>query len=198
MPQLHVTKNGVHLCSVGSDDVWCFTVSLHADIWGPQRSELTITGSGKLLADGSSDFLIWHMSHKLNDCDLIQFSFEEGTTSSPMGEVFIGEPEPEGQKVDFFGPVPDDEVARLESRPQLNPNCAWRFATQSAPEIRASPDVDRQSLSLHILWNEMRPERLRVHLTKSSLREITRREGGEELFLEYVPIGTLFGVAVGV
>src|SRR5258706_484632 len=198
MPLLRVTKNGTHLCSVGSNDVWTFSASLRADIWGPERSELTVTGGGKRLPDGSSDFLIWQMSHELKEGDRIGFSFEEGVASSPKGEVFIGEPTPDTEKIDFFGPVPEDEIVRLERRPTLNTKCAWRFVAPDEAALVAAPDETRQNVSLHILWNDMRPNRMRVNLWKSSLREVTSRSEGEELFLRYVEIGAHVEVSVGI
>lgn len=197
MPILRVTKNGTPVCIVGSDDVWSFTASLHGDMWGPERSELTVTGGGKLQPDNSSEFLIWEMAHELRLGDRISFSFEEGVTSSPQGAVFVSEPTPESEKIDFFGPVPEEEIARLENRPTLNAKCSWRFIlNHGEQEVLAAVDETRQSISLHILWNEMRPERMRVSLSKSSLREITGKTGGEELFLRYVALGASVEVTV--
>jgi len=43
-----------------------------------------------------------------------------------------------------------------------------------------------------------RPDRLRVNLSKSSLREIASRVAGEEVFLEYLPIGARVEIAIGI
>jgi hypothetical protein len=196
MPALRVLKNGTHLCSVGSDDVWMFSASLHTDIWGTAASELTVTGGGKRRPDGSSDFLIWHIGHELKNGDLVEFVFEDGDASFPKAELFIDEPTPEEKRIDFFAPVPEAELAQLEARPRLNPTCRWRFAALDDPPVSASLDETRQSMSLHILWDEMRPERMRVNLTKDSLREITGRSRGEGLYLRYVNAGARVEVRV--
>ena len=196
MPILRVTKNGAPLCTVGSADVWMFSASVNADIWGPERSALTVTGGGKRQSDGSSEFLIWEMSHELLGGDHLAFSFEDGATSSPKGAIMECEPTPEDEKANFIGPVLEEEILRMESRPRSNTSCAWRFAVQGEPEILASPDETRESLNLHILWNEMRSHRMRVNLSKSSFREITSKTGGEELFLSYVEVGARIEVAV--
>ena len=177
--------------------MWSFTASLHSDVWGPERSELTVTGGAKRQPDDSSEFLIWEMAHELQSGDRIAFSFEEGATSSPQGTVFVNKTSPESEKINFFGPVPEEEMERLENKPMLNLKCSWRFIlNQGEPEISAAVDETRQSLSLHILWNEMRPELMRVSLSKSSLREITDRIGGKELFLRYVELGASVEVTV--
>jgi len=198
MPILSVAKNGEQLCVVGSDDVWMFSASVWADIWGPEGSALTVTGGSKRRQNDETDFLIWEMQHELNVGDRITFSFEEGSISLPKGRKIEDEPTPEEKKIDFFGPVPEEEIIRLESRPALNAQCSWRFKIEGGVELTVAPDTTRQSVGLHLLWNEERPQRMRVNLSKSSLREITSRTGGEEVFLEYVPLGTRFEIAVGI
>lgn len=184
MPVLRITKNGTHLCTVGSDDVWMFSANVYADIWGPAWSELTVTGGGKRRPDGSSDFLIWEMAHELREGDHIVFSFEEGTKSSPKGAAFDDHAPSEDKPHDFS--VPEEEIFKLEARPRLNMECKWRFIAPGEQEILVAPSDDRQNVSIHLLWNEMRAQRMRVNLSKSSLREITSRSGGEEIFLRYV------------
>ena len=97
---------------------------------------------------------------------------------------------------DFFAPVPETELVKLESRPATNANCKWRFLFPGNPVIVLAPDPARQYCSLQLTWNDHRPDRLRVNLSRSSLREITARAGGEELFVEYVPLNAQFELTV--
>jgi hypothetical protein len=197
VPILRVTENGNHLCTVGSDDVWMFSASVWGDIWGPEVSTLDVHGGGKLRADGSTDFLIWEMPHELTRGDRIRLSFEEGSTSSPKGQLFEDEP-PANAKPDFSVPPADEELRKLESRPSQNAALVWLFSLNDGPGIQLQPDSSRQHLSVHVLWNERRPDRLRVNLSKSSLREIASRVAGEEVFLEYLPIGAHVEIAIGI
>lgn len=174
-----------------------FSAGIWGDIWGPEVSTLDVHGGGKQRADGSADFLIWEMPHELSHGDRIGLSFEEGSTSSPKGQLFEDE-SPGGAKTDFSVPPSEEEIRKLESRPMQNAALVWFFSRDDGSPIQARPDPSRQHLSVHLLWNEQRPERLRVNLSKSSLREIASRTGGEELFLEYVPIGTRLEITVGV
>jgi len=66
-----------------------------------------------------------------------------------------------------------------------------------ASPICVSPDSVRQHLGVHLLWNEERPERLRVNLSRSSIREICGRAGGEELLVQYVTSGSHVQVSIG-
>ena len=77
-----------------------------------------------------------------------------------------------------------------------NANCQWQFCFPGKPPVFIGPDAERQHCSLQLSWNDHHPEWLRVNLSKSSLREISARADGEELFLEYVPLNTQFEVAV--
>ncbi|MBJ2155151.1 hypothetical protein [Variovorax sp. IB41] len=183
MPALRITKNGTHLCTVGSNDVWMFSADVQADIWGPACAQLTVTGSGKRRPDGASDFLIWEMAHELHKGDHLAFSFEDGAESSPKGSVIDDEDSGEDERNDLV--ASEEEIARMEVRPKSNPDCRWRFLVPNAQEILVTPDDDRQNLSLHILWNEMRAHRMRASLSKTSLREIMNRSEGEEVFLHY-------------
>ncbi|KAB2875216.1 MAG: hypothetical protein F9K36_05935 [Burkholderiaceae bacterium] len=198
MPQLHVAKNGQPLCTVGSDDVWMFSASMHTDIWSKEPCELTVTGGGKRTAEGTSDFLIWEMSHELREGDRIAFTFAEGSASSPKGQLFNDEPNPDGSKPEFFDPLAETEILKLENRPIANPRCGWRFCFAEEPVRVVAVDSKRQNISLHLLWNEMRPESMRVNLSKASLREIVARSGGEELFLQYAGVGAHVEVSVGI
>ena len=175
-----------------------FSASVHADIWSSERSELTVTGGGKRKPDGEADFLIWEMSHALRDGDRVAFSFADECASSPKGQLLTAEPNSDGPQPDFFGPMVEANILKLETRPVLNSQCAWRFFLAQEPEVVAATDSHRQSISLHLLWNEMRPERMRVNLSRNSLREIVARTGGEELFLRYVGVGTQAQVIVGI
>lgn len=200
MPILRVTKNGKQLCVAGSDKVWSFSAFVWSDIWGPESSALTVTGSA-LTPDGEAgEFFVWELSHELKPSDRIGFSFEEGSVSTPVkkdNEVF-DEPSGSEEKIDFFSPIAEDELTKMESRPTLNTGSRWQFSIAGKDSLTLAPDKTRQHISLHLLWNDRHPERLRVNLSKSSLREISARSGGEEVFLEYVQIGSRFEVAVGI
>jgi hypothetical protein len=198
MPALRVTKNGRHLCTVGSEDVWMFSASVWGNIWGPEASFLDIHGSGKLGPKGESEFLIWEMPHVLKLQDTICFSFEDGLVSLPKGKVFAPDPASDKDKVDFSSPPSEADVARFESRPKQNTTLIWRFSRDGGAGEIVAPDASRQHVSFGLLWNADRPNRLRASLSKSSLREIISRTEGTEIFLDYVPLGSRFEIAVGV
>jgi len=190
-------KNEKHLCTVGSDDVWMFSAGVSGDIWGSEASELDINGGSKRRQGGESDFLIWQMPNDLVKGDRVAFFFEEGSASNPMGTIFDETaPAPVEPKIKMSFPPTDEELKKLESRPAANADLKWSFSASGAPAIEISPDLTRQHVSLHFLWNEERPQRLRVSLSKKSLREIFSRSGGEELFLEYVPVGASFEIRI--
>lgn len=195
MPVLCIMKNDVHLCTVGSDDVWMFSADVHADIWGPTRSELTVTGGGKRRPDGSSDFLIWEMVHELREGDRVVFWFEEGSESLPTGSVLDDETSSEEQNDNFL--PSEEEISSLAARPQMNLDCRWRFFAPGEQGISVAPDADRQNIDLHILWNEMRAHRMRASLSQTSLTEIANRSGGKEIFLRYFEHGTRIELAIG-
>jgi hypothetical protein len=100
-----------------------FSVSVWGDVWGPEVSSLSVTGS-RLTDDGSvGDFLVWELSHELRDHDRLTFYFDEGSVSSPPDDSPIEEPNEAERPIDFFGPIPEEEIKRLESRPTTNLGC---------------------------------------------------------------------------
>jgi hypothetical protein len=189
MPSLQVTKNGKLLCAVGSDDVSMFTASVWAEIWGPERSNLTVTGSSKSSEDQPGSFLVWYLAHELGPNDRLSFAFAVDSASSPPDQTPIEEPKPEERVPDFFAPISEVELQKLESRGVQNGNCKWRVSLSGKGSFLVAPDPERQHCSLHLMWNDHRPERLRASLSKSSLREISARADGEKLFVEHMPIG---------
>jgi hypothetical protein len=197
VPALRITKNDVHLCTVGSDDVWMFSANVRADIWGPARSELTVTGGSKRRPDGSSDFLVWEMAHALREGDRVVFLFEEGSASSPAGSVPDDETSSEEEDDDDDLSAAGEEILGLAARPQMNLDCRWRFFAPGEQEMPVAPDDDRQNVHLHILWNEMRPHRVRASLSQTSLAEIASRSGGKEIFLRYFEHGMRIELAIG-
>jgi hypothetical protein len=176
-----------------------FSASVWGELWGPEVSMLSVSGGGKRRPDGTSDFLIWEMLHELQQGDRIAFSFEEGTTSDPKGELFDPSGEPVGEpKIDMAFPPTADDIKTLESRPPLNAGLTWSVSGSHTPAISVALDGPRQHVGLHLLWNEERPHRMRMSLSKSSLREIVERAGGEKLFLEYVPLESAVEISVGI
>jgi hypothetical protein len=198
MPRLRVHKNGEHLCSVGSDDVWMFSASIWAAIFGPEASMLDVTGSAKPTNDGTSEFLIWECPHELAVGDSIALFFEKANTSSPRKVTSNdGDDSPETPKFDWSDPPTEAQIHALESQEMLNEATKWSIELDGTPRFEIRPDTSRQHLSLHLLWNDNHPERIRISLSRKSLREIVDRIDGEELLLEYLRIGSSINVAIG-
>jgi hypothetical protein len=196
MPSLHVTKNDELLCVVGSDDVWTFSAAVWGDIWGPEHSTITVTGSRKAAEGQAGDFLVWYLGYELKQNDRLAFSFTTGSTSSPLDQTPIEEPSTNAEIPDFFAPIPEAELLKLESRTVANASCRWQFCFPGRPLVFVAPDPERQHCSLQLTWNDRHPERLRVNLSKSSLREISARAPGEDLFIDYVPLNSRFELTV--
>jgi hypothetical protein len=166
---------------------------------GPEASMLDVSGGSKPRADGSHDFLIWAMPDELVRGDSIDIYFEPGTESNPKGTIFKFDRGAELETPRQFQSWPplETELLEWEARPPVNSSISWSFMLNGAPPICVSPDSIRQHLGVHLLWNDERPERLRVNLSRSSIREICSRAGGEELLLQYVTSGSHVQVSIG-
>lgn len=199
MPTLRIVKNGQHLCTVGSAGIWMFTVQAWADIWSEPATHLDITG-GTLHDDGKNDFLIWEMDHKLVKGDHLVFEFGEGEEASRQPEVFDNEKAKEEVRKEspkWEWPLSAEAIAEMESRPITCADLVWYLSKNSEPKAAYRPGVGRQQMSLGLLWNSHRPERMRVALSSTSLREVLAREGGQDHVTEYVPIGTRVELEIG-
>ena len=192
MPVLKVMKNGKHLCSIGSDDVWAFSASMSMDIWGPEIATLDISGGSKRNEKGESDFLIWEISHELAKQDQLSFSFENGTTSSPKGKPFTPESKPQATaEADLDFQADDKELKEMEAQSAVNVDVAWSLSTNGRSSTKVKPDPDRQHIMLHMIWNEdSHPEAMTVNVAKKSLREIMDHNDGEIILSEALPIGS--------
>ena len=140
-----------------------------------------------------------HLAGSITKLDRITFYFEEGSASDPKATKF--DPDaypPEEPKIEMSFPPTEEYLAKLEARPPLNSGLSWSFSVNGGQSIEVAPNGAQQHVGLQLLWNEDRPERLRVRLSKTSLREIVGRSGGEELFLEYLSLGSSIEIAVGV
>ena len=173
------------------------SAGLWGNIWGPEISMLDVHGSGKLRTDGSSEFLIWELPHELKVGDRVGIYFEGGSASSPKGRSFEADPS-ENERRDFSIPPAEAQLRQLEARPTQNAALVWAFSLNGGSQMQVRPDPTRQHLSLHLLWNDHHPDRLRVNLSKTSVREIAGRAGGEEVFVDYVPVGSRIEVTIGI
>ncbi len=81
MPALQVTKNAVHLCTVGSAGLFMFSAGVWGDIWSKEVSHLDVTG-GTEEEDGTTKFLMWEFLHELKTGDRLRFDFVDADSSS--------------------------------------------------------------------------------------------------------------------
>jgi hypothetical protein len=199
VPTLRIAKNGRHICTIGSAGIWMFSIHAWADVWSEPATHLDITG-GRLQPDGKDDFLIWEMDHKLVKGDQLVFEFLDGERSSREPELFDDEKakdqEPK-QSPKWEWPLTAEATQEMESRPVKCADLVWYLSMNSSPKAPYRPGPGRQQMSLGLLWNSRRPDRMRVSLSSTSLREVIAREGGQEHVTEYVPIGTRVEFEVG-
>jgi hypothetical protein len=197
MPALRVTKNNAHLCTVGSSGLFMISAGVWGDVWSPEVSHLDVTG-GTEEGDGPPEFLIWELLHELKIGDRLRFDFRDGTESSRPPEISRDEPQQDPtSSQEQTWPPSETEVTDLEARPLLNPGLFWRFSMNQNAETIVRPEHGRQHLSFGLLWNNRRPERIRVSLRSTSLREVIVRDGGREYVADYVPLGSYFELEIG-
>jgi hypothetical protein len=198
MPALQITKNEEHLCTVGSRGLFMFSAGVWGDLWSEEAAHLNVTGGTEEI-EGKTEFLMWEFDHKLRNGDRVRFSFREGDTSSRPPET-IRDKEKAWKDLpatDQPWPPPDDEIANFESRSITNVNLAWGFSMNGAAPTVYRPEGGRQQLSFSLLWNNRRPERIRVSLHSTSLREALARTGGKDYITEYVLLGSRFELQIG-
>jgi hypothetical protein len=140
------------------------------------------------------------MDHKLVKGDHLIFEFKDGEDSSRQPEVF----DEKGTKEELAKespkwewPLTTDSIKEMESRPVKCPDLVWFVSKNSSAKSPYRPGPGRQQMSLGLLWSNYRPERMRIALTSTSLREVLAREGGLEHVSEYVPVGTRVELEVG-
>jgi hypothetical protein len=174
-----------------------FSIGVWGDIWSKEVSHLDVTG-GTEEEDGTTEFLMWEFLHELKLKDRLRFDFEPGETSSRLPEIsHEGTKENRTSDTASTWPPSDEEIANLEKRPLLNSNLAWRFSMNHGAPAVFRPYDGRQHLSFGLLWNNRHPERIRVSLSSTSLREIVARRGGQDYVAEYVPLGSHFELQIG-
>ncbi|HKU86123.1 MAG TPA: hypothetical protein VJV77_07270 [Casimicrobiaceae bacterium] len=193
-----MNKNGEHLCTAGSADVWTFSGGVWSDATAQEVANLDVMGSAGALDDAVHDFLIWACPHELAFGDTIDLFFEADDRSNPPGTVFVaGEEENPEPAFDWSDPPTEEQIRTLESRDAINKNVMWSVTVNQLQRFELQPDAVRQHLALHFLWNSRSPQRLRVSISRKSIREIVTRSEGEELLLDYLPVGSTLRVAIG-
>lgn len=196
MATLRVTKNDQHLCTVGSRGLFMISAGVWGDLWSTEAAHFDLTG-GTEEADGKTEFLMWEFLHELQKGDRLRFDFGNGDESSRAPEVSAKDEKPVTPIPSSTWPPSDGEVAEWEQRPFRNDALAWRFSMNERPPTVFTPEGGRQHLSFGLLWNNRYPERIRVSLHCSSLREIVARQGGLDFITEYVPTGSHFELHIG-
>jgi hypothetical protein len=175
-----------------------FSAVVFGDIFGPHISGLDATGSAKQDEGGHSDFLVWFCPLQLDLDDEIRFLFDAGGDSLPKGTPFrfAAEKNDEDAQPAFSDPPTESELRAYESRPACNP-IEWLLDAEDGRRFVVAPTESRQHLSMHILWTEHEPERLRVSLSRKSIREILSRTGGEEIFRGHLSEGGRLCLTIG-
>ncbi len=166
------------------------------DLWSKEAAHLDVTG-GTEEVDGKTEFLMWEFLHELQRGDRVRFDLGTGDESSRAPQLSPRDEEPSKPIPNDTWPPSESEIADWERRPPLNDALAWRFSMNGRPPVVFTPDDGRQHLSFGLLWNNRHPERMRVSLHCSSLREIVAREGGRDFITEYVPLGSHFELHIG-
>ena len=196
MATLRVTKNDQHLCTVGSKGLFMFSAGVWGDAWSKEAAHLDVTG-GTEEQEGKSEFLMWEFLHELRKGDRVRFDFGSGDQSSRAPEISPKDDRPVTPIPNKTWPPSEGEVTEWEQRPFVNDALAWRFSMNDRPPKVFTPEGGRQHLSFGLLWNNRRPERIRISLHCSSLREIVARQGGLDFITEYVPLRSHFEVQIG-
>jgi hypothetical protein len=176
-----------------------FSADAWADVWSEPATHLNVTG-GVVHPDGTNDFLIWELDHKLLKGDHLLFEFGEGDQTSRAPEVFDDQKAKSEMRRDsapWDSPPSPKQIEEMEARAVKSPDLVWYFSKNSEQKLPYRPGPGRQQLAFGLLWNSQRPERMRVSLRSTSLREVLARQGGIEHLVEYVPIGTRFELDVG-
>ena len=195
MPSLRIHRNGEHLCTAGSDDVWTFTASLWGDVFGPEAAVLDVTGRSAPGSDTSSSLLVWECPVALARGDVLEMFFETADESLPAPVVIRRNSIDAGERKLPANRPTDAEIAALASREMLNAGIMFNVRIADRL-ISIEPDASREQVSLQILWRQRRREYVRVSLSKQSLREIIARADGEELFCAELPLGSRLVVAI--
>lgn len=193
MPSLRINRNTEYLCSIGSDELWVFTASIRATLWGPERASMDVHGSSRPKEDGRSEFRIWHMPLDLQAGDTVTFNFVDDGSSWPAGEVFVAEPD---EAMNSMFPLQEEHISRQEQQAPANRGAALGVQINDGEAIRVMPDEGGQCVSLICTWVDHRPGSLRVSLTKNSLRGICAREDGERLLQEQLGVGDAIHIVV--
>jgi hypothetical protein len=196
MATLRVTKNDQHLCTVGSRGLFMIAAGVWGDLWSKEAAHLDVTG-GTEEVDGKTEFLMWEFLHELQRGDRLRFDFGTGDESSRAPEVSPPDEKPPTPIPNSTWPPSESEIADWERRPSVNDALAWRLSMNDRAPTVFTPEGGRQHLSFGLLWNNRHPERIRVSLHCSSLREIVSRQGGLDFITEYVPLGSHFELHIG-
>lgn len=196
MATLRVTKNDEHLCTVGSRGLFMISAGVWGDLWSSEAALLDVTG-GTEEQGGKSDFLMWEFLHELKKGDRLRFDFGGGDESSRPPEVAPADEQPRSPTSDQTWPPSNVEIEELERRPFVNDALAWRFSMNDGATEVFKPEGGRQHLSFGLLWNNRHPERIRLSLHCTSLREVVAREGGLDFITEYVPLESHFEIQIG-
>jgi hypothetical protein len=198
LPQLRALKNAEPFCVVGSADVRTFSFCVWADLWGPERSLVAVSGRSRRGGNGLDDFLTWALPVELRAEDLLDLHFEEGATSMPGGEpIRRGSTGASHGTTRFESHAPGDaELREWESRPAVNECLRWHIEVNGAPLAHIGPARHAQHVSLELQWNDARPDRVRVTLSASSLREVVRGSRGQTRFEDAIAIGSRVTIAI--
>ncbi len=195
MHALEILRNGNALVVAGTADALMLRVDVSVAIEGDGLGSLDVGGM-KALDGERRSHLSWLELLPLVAEDEIDIRLvETASSSAPMSEQANDSEEFIAGQEQFEKLKETDPPAPRPMAPD-HPDASIALSINGAAPVIATLEGGRHFISLGILWTQWHPERCRVSLRSSSVKEALDRTGGVEWFLGNIAVGDCCKVKV--
>ncbi|AUM11214.1 hypothetical protein [Ketobacter alkanivorans] len=180
MPAIVVLKNGVELAAVNTDAFNIMTVNLHGDVSGEEFSTLDFFGG--VYGCGDKDcHLLWVNDVDVACTDTIEIRFVDAVTLESKGKT-IEEIYTKDDSGDQNTETMEQTFEYLEGLPRARVN--FKYKTETSRGDVSIFETSESDWSYHCLamWQNFKPDKIRVTLTSNELSRIRHQEAGKKLF----------------
>lgn len=180
MPAIVVLKNGIELAAVNTDHFGIMTVNLHGDVTGDEFSTLDFFGG--VYGSGDKDcHLLWVHDVEVLSSDTIEIQFSDPVPSETRGRT-IEEIYPKENSDEPVSETMEETFEHLKGLPRIRQKFRFRIETSDGAVSNTESDESDWSYHCMTMWQNFKPDRMRVSLTSDELTHIKDQEPGRKLF----------------
>lgn len=182
-----IEVNGREIATINLAGMDVVDVSVHGALDREQKAMLSAMGGN--YSEGGCGHLIWIAERGLSPGEVLSVRLSEACDIATQGKT-IAELYPDEEpstKCDFS--ISNEMAEEIHARPRLHEGFIVQIETSLAQQATATSDDLNTDFAFSFLWDQFRPDEVRVRLATYCLDNLLARTGGIEHLKTVLSVG---------